>query len=779
MAHDCCSKTSTSEVTTEFIDPVCGMKAKPDPEKHFKHDGKDYYFCSKGCLAKFSADPVSYLTGKPKAAAHTSSAKIYTCPMHPEIQQPKPGPCPKCGMALEPLVNDGSDDGENSELKDMTKRFVFGLILTVPLLVLTMSEMIPSESIQSLFSGSWMPWAQLILATPVVLWAGAPFFIRGYQSVVNRSLNMFTLIAIGVGVAYGYSLIATFFPGIFPDIYRSHGGRIGVYYEAAASIVVLILLGQVLEIRARSSTNQAIKALLGLAPKTARLVRTDGMEVSTPLEAIKVGDHLRVRPGERIPVDGIVLEGESSVDESMITGEPLPATKKAASKVTGATVNQRGTLLIEARRIGKDSLLSQIIHMVSEAQRSRAPIQRMADVVSVYFVWTVLAVALATFLLWWQFGQEPSLVFGIVNAVAVLIIACPCALGLATPMSIMVGVGRGAHEGVLIKNAEALEILEKINVLVVDKTGTLTLGKPQLTSFMTSPGLDEGATLRLLASLEQRSEHPLSNAVVIGAQARGLKLSAPQTFNSLTGRGVEGDVEGKKILIGNMRLFEERQISLGDFAHQADAWRKDGKTVMFASVDGKLAAVIGVSDPIKETSHEAVKLLHAAGVKIVMLTGDNEVTAQAVAKTLGIDQVFANVLPEDKMQKIKDLQAQGFLVAMAGDGINDAPALSQAHVGIAMGTGTDIAMESAGVTLVKGDLRGVAKARLLSQGTMRNIRQNLFFAFVYNAFGVPIAAGVLYPFFGIVLSPIFASVAMSLSSVSVVFNAMRIKGARL
>ena len=637
-----------------------------------------------------------------------------------------------------------------------------------------MSEMIPGQPVQRSLSPQLLNWFQLVLATPVVLWGGWPFFQRGWASIVNRSLNMFTLIAIGVGTAFVYSLAATLFPDAFPQSFRSHGGAVGVYFDAAAVITTFVLLGQVLELRARSKTGKAIKALLGLAPKTARLLRDDGTETDVALERVQVGDRLRVRPGEKIPVDGIVLEGTTSVDESMITGEPIPVEKTKDSRVTGGTVNGTGSVVIRAERVGSDTLLAQIVRMVSEAQRSRAPIQKLADIVAGYFVPAVVLIAIITFVVWAWFGPEPSLAYGLLNAVGVLIIACPCALGLATPMSIMVGVGRGATAGVLIKNAEALEVLEKIDTLVVDKTGTLTEGKPHLAALVPAPGQSEDEILRLAASLERGSEHPLAAAIVGGAEQKGLKLAETRDFRSITGKGVVGLVDGKRVALGNRKLLEELKVEPGDFLNQSETLRKDGQTVMYIVVDGAVAGLVGVADPVKQSTAEAIQMLHQDGIRIVMLTGDNRTTAEAVAKKLSIDEIQADVLPEQKGEVVKRLQAEGRMVAMAGDGVNDAPALALAHVGIAMGTGTDVAMESAGVTLVKGDLRGIAKARHLSRGTMRNIRQNLFFAFIYNVLGIPIAAGVLYPFFGILLSPVIASVAMTFSSVSVISNALRL-----
>jgi Cu+-exporting ATPase len=657
----------------------------------------------------------------------------------------------------------------------MTRRFWTSLILTAPVLFLAMSEMIPGQPVQHALSPRLLTWIQFVLATPVVLWGGWPFFQRGWASIVNRSLNMFTLIAIGTGTAYFYSLIAALFPDIFPASFRGHGGEVAVYFEAAAAITTLVLLGQVLELRARSQTSSAIKALLGLAPKTARLLRDDGTEEDIALDHVKPGDRLRVRPGEKVPVDGAVLEGTSSVDESMITGEPIPVEKTPGSRITGGTVNGTGSFVMRAERVGSDTLLAQIVRMVSEAQRSRAPIQRLADAVSSYFVPAVVLVAIITFIIWGLIGPEPRMAYALVNAVAVLIIACPCALGLATPMSIMVGTGRGATAGVLIKNAEALEVLEKVDTLVVDKTGTLTEGKPRLTSVVALPEQNESELLHLAASLERGSEHPLATAIVAAAQERGLELSEAKDFRSVTGKGVIGTVDGRTVALGNHKLFEELAINLGALLERVEALRQDGQTVMFVAVDGQLVGLLGVADPIKESTFEAIRMLHQDGVRIVMLTGDSRTTGEAVARKLGIDKVEAEVLPEQKGEVVKRLQAQGHVVVMAGDGINDAPALAQAHVGIAMGTGTDVAIESAGVTLVKGDLRGIARARRLSRGTMRNIRENLFFAFIYNTLGVPVAAGILYPVFGLLLSPMIAAAAMTFSSVSVISNALRLR----
>jgi len=703
-----------------------------------------------------------------------TSKTEYTCPMHPEIVRGAPGSCPICGMALEPRTVTLEGE-ENLELRDMSRRFWMSVVLAAPVLLLAMADMIPGRLVGPLVSARAVTWLELVLATPVVLWGGWPFFERGWQSLVNRSPNMFTLIALGVGTAYVYSVTATLFPGPFPDSFRGHAGEVPVYFEAAAIITVLVLLGQVLELRARSQTSGAIKALLGLAPKTARVIGDDGRESDAPLDQVKPGDRLRVRPGEKVPVDGIVVEGHSSVDESMVTGEPIPVEKEPGSRVTGGTVNGTGSIVMRAERVGSDTLLAQIVRMVSEAQRSRAPIQRLADQVSAYFVPAVVVAALLTFVAWSLVGPEPRMAYALVNAVAVLIIACPCALGLATPMSIMVGTGRGALAGVLIKNAEALEVMEKVDTLVVDKTGTLTEGKPRLVSIEALAGHEERDLLRLAAGLEQGSEHPLAGAIAAAAQQRGLRLDAVEGFRSVTGKGVVGQAAGRPVALGNRRLFEEFGIDPGPLVERAEALRREGQTVMFIGLEGKPAGLLGVADPIKESTVEAITLLHRDNVRIVMVTGDNRTTAEAVARKLGLDEVEAEVLPEQKVAAIKRLQAEGRIVAMAGDGINDAPALAQAHVGIAMGTGTDVAMESADVTLVKGDLRGIVRARHLSRATMRNIRENLFFAFVYNALGVPVAAGVLYPVFGLLLSPIIASAAMTFSSVSVIGNALRLR----
>jgi Cu+-exporting ATPase len=711
---------------------------------------------------------------EPMTPAFPATKTEYVCPMHPEIVRDEPGACPICGMALELRVVTLEEE-EHPELKDMRRRFWISLWLTLPVFLLAMAEMIPGQPVHHALGHRMVTLIQFALATPVVLWGGWPFFQRGWASIVNRSPNMFTLIAIGTGAAWVYSVIAAFLPGIFPTSLRGHGGEVAVYFEAAAVITTLVLLGQVLELRARSQTSSAIKMLLGLAPKTARIIRDDGNEEDIPLDRVHPGDRLRVRPGEKAPVDGVIVEGRSSVDESMVTGEPIPVEKTEGSKVTGGTVNGTGSFVMRAERVGSETLLAQIVRMVGAAQRSRAPIQRLADVVAAYFVPAVVVIAVITCLIWAFAGPEPRLAYALVNAVAVLIIACPCALGLATPMSVMVGTGRGATAGVLIKNAEALETLEKINTLVVDKTGTLTMGKPKLTMFAHTGVSGDTRSLRLAASLEQGSEHPLAAALVGAANERGLVLSPATGFRSLTGQGVIGRVDGHEVALGNRSLFAGLGIELGVGAEKAESWRRRGLTVIFLAIDRQLAYLFGIEDPIKESSREAIRRLHEEGLRIVMLTGDNRTTAEAVARQLGIDDVIAEVLPDQKGEVIKRLQGEGCVVAMAGDGINDAPALAQAQVGIAMGTGTDVAMESAGVTLVKGDLRGIVRARKLSRAVMRNIRQNLFFAFVYNTLGVPIAAGVLYPVFGLLLSPMIASAAMTFSSVSVITNALRLR----
>ncbi|OGT95036.1 MAG: hypothetical protein A2083_00595, partial [Gemmatimonadetes bacterium GWC2_71_9] len=734
-----------------------------------EHEGTTYYFCSKGCLEKFRAEPSRFVgsaQANHRAQAHhhagmeravpaatppaSGTAAEWTCPMHPEIVRSGPGTCPKCGMALELRVAT-EDEGSNPELVDMTRRFWIGVALTLPLLAMMVSDLLPSMPLHRLVGGQALNWIELVIATPAVLWCGWPFFVRMWESFVHKSLNMFSLIGIGTGAAYGYSIVATVLPGIFPASFRGPGGALPVYYEAAAVITVLVLLGQVLELKARGRTSAAIRALLSLAPKTARRLNADGTEADVPLEHVRPGDRLRVRPGEKVPVDGVVLEGSSAVDESMISGEPIPVAKGPGARITGATVNGTGSLVMRAERVGRDTFLAQIVQTVSEAQRSRAPIQRLADVVSSYFVPAVVIVALVTFAVWALVGPTPRMAHALVNAVAVLIIACPCALGLATPMSIMVGVGRGATSGVLIKNAQALERFEKVDTLVVDKTGTLTEGKPRLVSLVAATGAAEADIVRLAAGLERGSEHPLAAAIVAGAEARGIAIPTAQSFQSHTGRGVTGSVEGRPVALGNQRFMEERGIALGALGEEAARHAADGQSVVFLAVDGRAAGLLGVADPIKDSTLEAVALLRHEGVRVVMLTGDNRTTAQAVAGKLGLDEVVAEVLPAQKADVVKRLQREGRVVAMAGDGINDAPALALADIGIAMGTGTDVAIKTAAITLVKGDLRGIARARRLSRATMRNIRQNLFWAFAYNSVGVPIAAGVLYPVFGLLL----------------------------
>jgi Cu+-exporting ATPase len=754
-------------------DPVCGMAVDPaNAAGKVDYQGQTYYFCNVSCRTAFQANPERYLSPQDHSAPPSEPVE-YTCPMHPEIVNNGPGACPICGMALEP--RHASAEAVNPELRDMTRRFWASVALTAPILALMVSEMIPGQPLQHLLGTSAVLWMQLALSTPVVLWGGFPFFARGWISVRNRSLNMFTLIALGTGTAYLYSLVALLLPGLIPESFREHGGAPAVYFEPAAVIVALILLGQVLELRARSQTSSAIRSLLGLAPKTALLIRMDNREEEAPLDSVHVGDRLRVRPGEKTPVDGVVIEGASTVDESMLTGEPMPVEKGPGSQVTGGTVNGTGSFVMRAERVGSDTVLARIVRLVGEAQRTRAPIQRLADVVSAWFVPAVILVAVMTFAVWAVFGPEPRMAHALVNAVAVLIIACPCALGLATPMSIMVGIGRGASAGILIRNAEALEILEKVDTILVDKTGTLTEGKPRLVSVVSLAGYEEADLLRLAASLERSSEHPLGQAVLNGAEQRGVVAGAAQSFESHTGKGVTGSVDGRSVAIGNLQLFADLSIDAGPLSERAEELRRDGQTAMLVAVDGRPAGILGVADPIKPSAMEAIALLHQSGVRVVMVTGDSRVTAEAVARKLGIDDVQAEVLPEQKSEAVKRLQAAGHSVAMAGDGVNDAPALAQADVGIAMGTGTDVAMESAGITLVKGDLRGVARARKLSQATIRNIRQNLFFAFVYNVIGVPIAAGALYPLLGIVLSPMIASGAMTFSSVSVIANALRLR----
>ncbi len=802
-----------------FTDPVCGMRTE-DPNTFLPStfEGEKYFFCSEHCLETFKKSPEKFLavklepfvqaekpepiTGKkftcpmhpevvqdgpgacPKCGmalesmtpAAPPTRTEYTCPMHPEIIQDAPGSCPKCGMALELRVISLDEAETNPEYDFMRKRFIVAAVLTVPLVIIAMRAMLPGgHVIDTLASTKTLGWLELLLATPVVLWAGWVFYVRAVQSVINKSLNMFTLIGLGVSVAYFYSIIAVLFPHIFPGAMRGHDGSVGLYFEAAAVIVTLILVGQVMELKARNQTGAAIKALLGLAPKTARKINDDGSEVDIPLEHVQVGDVLRIRPGEKVPVDGLVIDGASSVDESMISGEPIPVQKQQGDKVIGATVNTTGTITMRAEKVGRDTLLAQIVEMVALAQRSRAPIQKLADTVSGYFVPIVIGIAVLAFGIWYYFGPDPPLAHAVIVAVSVLIIACPCALGLATPMSIMVATGKGATMGVLFKNAEAIETMRKIDTLVVDKTGTLTLGKPKLTGLVATGNMSEEKLLQLAASLEKVSEHPLATAIVDGSKERGIKFAEVTEFASHTGKGVSGTVEGRKVLLGNLKLMQDFGVVTEYLAERAEAMRKEGQTVMFVSADGQFLGLVAVSDPIKETTPQAIRALHDEGLRVVMLTGDNRVTADAVAAKLGIDQVVAEVLPDEKATVIKKFQDEGCIVAMAGDGINDAPALAQAQVGIAMGTGTDVAMESAGVTLVKGDLTGIVRARKLSRATMANIKQNLFFAFVYNSLGVPVAAGVLYPFLGILLSPMIAAGAMSLSSVSVVSDALRLR----
>jgi Cu+-exporting ATPase len=781
----------------KLLDPVCGMTVDPARAAgHVEHRGQVYYFCSRGCIEKFRADPERFLNPKKNEATHAdkvsaahkavqdnvpaaagADTREYTCPMHPQVRQVGPGSCPICGMALEPVIAT-LEDHPNDELIDMSRRFRVCVALTLPLLLLTMGEYFPGP-LSRVAAAPWRGALELVLATPVVLWGARPFFVRGWTSVRNRSLNMFTLIALGVSVAYIYSLVATGFPGWFPPSFREASGRVGVYFEVSAVIVTLILLGQVLELRARSQTGSAIRRLLGMAAKSARRIQEDGSEADVPLEHVGVGDRLRVRPGEKVPVDGVVLEGSSAVDESMVTGEPIPVQKLTGDRVVGGTVNGTGALVVRAEKVGADTLLARIVAMVAAAQRSRAPIQKLADTVSGYFVPTVIAIAMATFAVWALVGPEPRMAHALVNAVAVLIIACPCALGLATPLSIMVATGKAANAGILFRNAEAIEVMRKVDTLVVDKTGTLTEGRPRLVSVAASHGFTEQQILGVAAGLEIASEHPLAAAIVAGAKSRGVAAAEAIDFASVTGKGVRGTVAGRSAAIGNRALMDQMAIDVGAFGANAETLRSDGQTVMFVTIDGSLAGLIGVADPVKESARDAIETLHREGMRIVMLTGDSRTTADAVARALKIDEVIAEVLPDQKLEVIKRLQSEGRFVAMAGDGINDAPALAQAEVGIAMGTGTDVAMETAGVTLVKGDLRGIVRARRLSRRTMANIRQNLFFAFAYNSAGVPIAAGVAYPIFGLLLSPMIAAAAMSFSSVSVIANALRLRHAEL
>lgn len=762
------------------IDPVCGMSVMIEGATHIaKHDGATHYFCSARCKDKFVSDPEHYLSGAHlKQVEDVPEGTIYTCPMHPEIRQVGPGSCPICGMALEPETV-SLDDGPDPELVDMTRRFWVSALFTLPLFAYAMSDMVPGISFDRLIEPARAQWAQLVLATPVVLWGGWPFFVRAWQSLKTRNLNMFTLIGFGVAIAFLFSLVATLLPDVFPPAFRDHSGRVGVYYEAAAVITTLVLLGQVLELRARGSTSSALRALLELAPPTALKIFGSGDEREVSLDQLASGDLLRVRPGDKVPVDGEVTEGASAIDESMISGEPLPVSKKAGDQVIGGTVNQTGGFVMRAGAVGKDTMLSKIVQMVAEAQRSRAPIQRLADQVAAWFVPSVVVIAVVTFIVWAIWGPFPALAYALVNAIAVLIIACPCALGLATPMSIMTGTGKGAQHGILIRNAEALETLEKIDTLVVDKTGTLTMGKPDLVSVTPQVGLDEAEFLSAVAAVEAGSEHPLAHAIVEGAKARGVAFETASDLSSTTGEGVEARVGPRKVAIGNEKLMRRLGIDDAEWLASAEAGRSQGQTVMFVAIDGAPAGLIAVADPIKPTSGAAIRALHERGIEVVMLTGDSRATAEAVARKLGIDEVEANVSPEDKHRKVETLKASGKRVAMAGDGINDAPALAAADVGIAMGTGTDVAIESAGVTLVRGDLTGVLQAIVLSRATMRNIRQNLVFAFGYNALGIPLAAGVLFPAFGLLLNPMIAAAAMSLSSVSVIANALRLRSLRL
>jgi Cu+-exporting ATPase len=769
--------TSRPAAGTMVTDPVCGMTIDAaEAAATVGHGGRTYHFCAEGCARRFREDPAAFLD--PPAAEKANVPALpagaeYTCPMHPEVRQIGPGSCPKCGMALEPVM--ASSEDANPELEEMTRRFWISAALTLPLLVIMVADMLPGRPGHAILAGRTGAWLQIALATPVVLWGGWPFFARGWQSVVHRHLNMFTLIALGTGTAYLYSVVATLGPRLFPASFRGHGGALALYFEPAAVIVTLVLLGQVLELRARAQTSSAIRALLALAPPTALRLAADGSEVEIALADVHPGDRLRVRPGDKIPVDGRVTEGASAVDESMVTGESLPVDKEAGDPVIGGTVNTTGTFVMEAQRVGSGTLLARIVRSVGEAQRSRAPIQRLADTVAGWFVPAVIVVALATFVIWSRFGPEPRFAHALVNAVAVLIIACPCALGLATPMAVMVGTGRGAQAGVLVRDAAALEQMEKVEVLLVDKTGTLTEGRPALMAVEAQEGIDATELLRLAAGLERGSEHPLATAVVEGAQARGLVVGPPGAFEALPGRGAKGVVEGRTVAVGNPRLLAELGVDARETAARVAALREEGQTVMFVVVEGRLAGLLGVADAVKPAAREAIAALRREGLRVAMVTGDNATTARAVGRAVGIEEIAADVLPEQKAEVVRSYQARGVRTAMAGDGINDAPALAQADVGIAMGTGSDVAIESAAVTLVKGDLRGIVRARRLGRGTMRNVRQNLFFAFVYNALGVPVAAGVLYPFLGILLSPMLASAAMTFSSVSVIFNALRLR----
>lgn len=774
-------------------DPVCGMNVSETSKFSTTNDKKEYYFCSKNCLDKFERNPSQYLNEE-KNHEHLKHNNLeephthkiikqntkYTCPMHPEIIRDNPGDCPKCGMALEPMgVIDSKEEENTDELDYMTKRFWLSTILAIPLFILAMLADLSENILPSSLTMSSIQYIEFFLATPIVLWGGWNFYVKAYYSVINKSLNMFTLIGLGVSVAWIFSVIALFFPTLFPSNLQAEGGTVPVYFEAAGVIITLVLLGQVLELRARSRTNIAIKMLLNLVPATAIRINDDKTEELINVENIQLNDYLKIKPGEKIPVDGIIIKGKSIIDESMVTGESIPVEKNLDDKVIGATVNGTGVFIMKATKIGKDTLISQIIEMVSQAQRSRAPIQKLADTVSGYFVPAVVLISFITYIIWYFFGPEPTLAFAIVNAVAVLIIACPCALGLATPISIMVGTGRGALEGVLIKNAEALEIMEKIDTVVVDKTGTLTVGKPQVTTITNLNNFNENEILKFAAAIEQNSEHPLSEAIIRKAKENAIDILEVENFKYITGKGVIGEIDTKVIALGNLKLMQDLNINLEDSEQKANDLRENGQTVIFIAINNILAGLISIADPIKSSTKEAIDNLHSLGINVVMLTGDNEITAKAVAKKLSIKQVYSDVLPEDKLSVIKDLQAQGKIVAMAGDGVNDAPALTAANVGIAMGTGTDIAIESAEVTLIKGDLNGIIKAYKLSKGTMKNIRQNLFFAFIYNTAGVPIAAGILYPYFGILLSPIIAAAAMSFSSVSVILNALRLKNIKL
>ena len=784
-AHDACRSMKKADHAgtpaqsgATVVDPVCGMTVDPTKTPHHaEFHGITYYFCSARCREKFVADPEAYLAPSPKPAEVAAAGTIYTCPMHPQIRQVGPGSCPICGMALEPESAAHAPEGPSAELVQMTRRFWVGVALSIPVLILEMGGHL--TGLTDWLGQSTSNWLQLALATPAVLWGGWPFFERGWQSILNRSLNMFTLIAMGIGIAWVYSVVATIAPQIFPPAFRVADGAVAVYFEAAAVITVLVLLGQVLELRARENTGGAIRALLNLAPKTARRVRADGSDEDVELDQVMKGDRLRVRPGDSIPVDGVVADGRSNVDESMVTGEPIPVSKSAGDKVTGGTINQTGSFVMEAQRVGRETLLAQIVDMVAKAQRSRAPIQRLADQVSGWFVPAVIAVAVVAFVAWSVWGPEPRFSYGLIAAVAVLIIACPCALGLATPMSIMVGVGRGAQAGVLIKDAEALERLEGIDTLVVDKTGTLTEGRPKVVAVETASDAARNDLLRLTAALERSSEHPLAAAVVRAAQEAGVEIPAVGAFDAATGKGVTGTVDGRQVAIGNAKLFIDLKLDTTALDPLATRLRSEGATAIYVAIDGRPAGLIGIADPIKPTTLDAIRQLKQAGVRVVMLTGDNKTTAEAVARKLGIDEVIADVLPDQKSKVIEKLRSEGRKVAMAGDGVNDAPALAAAEVGIAMGTGTDVAIESASVTLVKGDLSAIVRARRLSRAVMSNIRQNLFFAFVYNAAGVPIAAGVLYPVFGLLLSPIIAAAAMALSSVSVIANSLRLRATEL